>query len=95
MRFAFAATVLAAFASSVIASNCIPGLYYCGKSLIAVGKYHAQIDLAVFDAGKQLISNGLGDLFYCAGGNSGIIQWKAYCGNGCFDAGRDRSDYCS
>ncbi|KFY44048.1 hypothetical protein V494_01672 [Pseudogymnoascus sp. VKM F-4513 (FW-928)] len=88
------ATVVAVFAASAIADNCKPGLNYCGKTLRAVGNYQAQIDQAVFDAGQQLLNNGLGDLFYCVGGNNGVIRWKSHCGNGCVDGGRDHSDYC-
>jgi hypothetical protein len=38
MQFALVATVLAVFATSAIADNCTPGLNYCGKTLMAVGK---------------------------------------------------------
>ncbi|KFZ04216.1 hypothetical protein V502_10319 [Pseudogymnoascus sp. VKM F-4520 (FW-2644)] len=100
MQFPLIATVLAVFATSAIADNCTPGLNYCGKTLMAVsspflGKYQPQIDQAVYDAGRQLLNNGYGDLFYCVGGNNGVIQWKAFCSKGCVDAGRGDSDYCN
>lgn len=38
MQFPLIATVLAVFATSAIAENCTPGLNYCGKTLMAVGK---------------------------------------------------------
>ena len=38
MQFPLIATVLAVFATSAIADNCTPGLNYCGKTLMAVGK---------------------------------------------------------
>ncbi|OBT72001.1 hypothetical protein VF21_08589 [Pseudogymnoascus sp. 05NY08] len=94
MKFTLVATVLAMFATSAIADNCTPGLNYCGKTLMAVGKYQAQIDQAVYDRGQQLLNNGLGDLFHCVGGDNGVIQWISHCCNGCVDAGRGHSDYC-
>lgn len=38
MQFPLIATALAVFTTSAIADNCTPGLNYCGKTLMAVGK---------------------------------------------------------
>ncbi|KFY21536.1 hypothetical protein V493_07329 [Pseudogymnoascus sp. VKM F-4281 (FW-2241)] len=95
MQFPLIATVLAVLATGAIAENCTPGLNYCGKTLLAVGKYQPQIDQAVYGAGKQLLNYGKGDLFYCVGGDNGVIRWKAHCGKGCVDGGRGDNDYCS
>ncbi|KFY25952.1 hypothetical protein V491_01539 [Pseudogymnoascus sp. VKM F-3775] len=93
MQFSLIATVLAVFATGAIADNCTPGLEYCGKTLLSVGKYQEQIDQAVYDAKQQLLDNGKGDLFYCIGGDNGVIQWKAHCTE-CIDAGHGKSDFC-
>lgn len=38
MQFSLIATVLAVVATGAIADNCTPGLDYCGKTLLSVGK---------------------------------------------------------
>ncbi|OBT65214.1 hypothetical protein VE03_04687 [Pseudogymnoascus sp. 23342-1-I1] len=94
MQLQFIAAALAVFTTGAIAGNCTPGLYYCGRTLMTVGKYQPQIDQAIYDAGKQLLDNGNEDLFYCIGNDNGLIKWSAYCSAGCFNAGHGKSDYC-
>ncbi|KFY77063.1 hypothetical protein V499_03468 [Pseudogymnoascus sp. VKM F-103] len=94
MQFTLLAAALAVFATGAIADNCKPGLFYCGSTLVSKGKYQAQIDQAIHDAGQQEIDNGKDDLFYCVGGNQGVIDWQKRCAGGCIDAGTDKSDHC-
>lgn len=64
------------------------------KVLYIIGNYQPQIDQAIFDAGQQEIDNGKEDLFFCDGGDNGIINWTTRCSGGCVDAGPGNSDHC-
>ena len=86
--------LLALASNGVLARNCTPGLNYCGRSLLNIGKYQPQIDQALADAGAGEANGGADDLFYCVGGTNGVIRYVRYCSNGCHDAGSGASDYC-
>ncbi|KAK2757014.1 hypothetical protein FQN54_004983 [Arachnomyces sp. PD_36] len=94
MKLTLLATALAAFTAGAIADNCVPGLFYCGSTLVGKGNYQGQIDQAIHDAGQPEIDNGANDLFYCVGGDSGVIDWQRLCTSGCIDAGAGNSDHC-
>ncbi|KIM41490.1 hypothetical protein M413DRAFT_149604 [Hebeloma cylindrosporum] len=59
------------------------------------GKYQGQIDQALADNGIREVDNGRSVLFFCQGGNSGVIQFVKDYGVGlCVDAGAGNSDHC-
>jgi len=85
-----------AFASCALANNCTPGLDYCGLTLLHKGNYQAQIDQAIADAGVPEVDNGKSALFFCEGGDNGVIKFIEECTVGkCVDAGTGESDYCA
>jgi hypothetical protein len=119
MKTTLIATTLVILAAGATANNCKEGLYYCGQTLLDIGKkstfkrhsvkvlwentkevlyiignYQPQIDQAIFDASQQEIDNGKEDLFFCDGGDNGIINWTTRCSGGCVDAGPGNSDHC-
>lgn len=62
---------------------------------LRVGNYQSQIDQALFDAGVQEVDNGKAGLFFCEGGNNGVIRYLQSCAVGnCVDAGKGKSDHC-
>ncbi|KAJ6585994.1 hypothetical protein B0H19DRAFT_1060168 [Mycena capillaripes] len=65
------------------ARNCTPGLNYCGRTLLEIGKYQPQIDQALADAGQGEADGGADDLFSCVGGSNGVISFIQFCNNGC------------
>lgn len=55
------------------------------------GNYRAQIDQCLFEAG--VTDNGKA-LFYCEGGDSGVIAYLQSCGQVCVDGGNGNNDAC-
>jgi hypothetical protein len=111
-----AVLISALFATAVSSRNCKPGLFYCGSTLISIGKrnknqsgslniyvltdqsrctgnYGGQIDQAMYAAGKPFVDASK-TLFYCVGGDNGVIAYVNTCGV-CQDNGADRSDKCA
>ncbi|KIM41489.1 hypothetical protein M413DRAFT_27828 [Hebeloma cylindrosporum] len=85
-----------AFAGFALARNCTPGLRYCGSTLLDIGNYQGQIDQALADAGVQEVDNGKSALFFCQGGDNGVIQFIRECTVGqCVDAGTGNDDHCA
>ncbi|KAJ7669608.1 hypothetical protein B0H17DRAFT_877044, partial [Mycena rosella] len=70
-------------ATGVFARDCTAGLNYCGRTLLDIGHYQTQIDLALFDANQGEANGGSDDLFHCVGGDDGIILFLRFCVNGC------------
>ncbi|KAJ6490043.1 hypothetical protein C8R45DRAFT_1097005 [Mycena sanguinolenta] len=60
--------------TGAIARNCTPGLDYCGRTLLDIGKYQPQIDQALHDAGAGEANGGADDLFHCVGGTAVLIN---------------------
>lgn len=58
------------------------------------GKYAAQIDQALRDAGYKAGTDGDNFLFNCVGGPNGDISIIQNCILGCHGAGSGNSDYC-
>ncbi|XRM47638.1 hypothetical protein ABZX51_010607 [Aspergillus tubingensis] len=87
--------LLAVLAPFAAARNCKTGLNYCGWNLLNIGKYGAQVNGAL-DAAHQPTDDAhiRESLFHCNGGDNGDISFITYCGGGCKDGGKDRSDYC-
>ncbi|KAJ7471624.1 hypothetical protein B0H11DRAFT_2237182 [Mycena galericulata] len=86
---------IACFATIAHASNCNPGLTYCGSSLISKGNYQGQIDQALFCAGVVEVDSGHSSLFFCEGGDEGVISYVGQCAVGkCVDGGSGVSDHC-
>ncbi|KAJ7476447.1 hypothetical protein FB451DRAFT_1087230 [Mycena latifolia] len=80
--------------TSVVARNCTPGLNYCGRTLLEIGKYQPQIDQALADAHQGEADGGADDLFGCAGGPNGVITFIRFCNNGCKTEPTGVSDVC-
>ncbi|KAJ8058578.1 hypothetical protein OCU04_012755 [Sclerotinia nivalis] len=81
--------------TNTLARNCTPGLNYCGRTLLSIGKYQPQIDQSLADAGVGEADGGADDLFHCVGGSNGVISFLKYCVNGCKDEGSGVSDVCN
>ncbi|KAJ6475379.1 hypothetical protein C8R45DRAFT_1009964 [Mycena sanguinolenta] len=86
---------LLVLATGAIARNCTPGLNYCGRTLLDIGKYQPQIDQALHDAHAGEANHGNDDLFHCVGGDSGVITFIKYCANGCHTKPSHVSDVCN
>ncbi|KAH8685827.1 hypothetical protein BGZ60DRAFT_543000 [Tricladium varicosporioides] len=92
-------TVLAFLATAVVARNCTPGLEYCGKTLQGSSNaistnYQAQIDQALFAAGKTG-QDWQNSIFHCVGGNNGVISYVTFCPQGCHQNPTGVSDVCN
>ncbi|KIM41485.1 hypothetical protein M413DRAFT_27825 [Hebeloma cylindrosporum] len=84
-----------AFVNCALARNCTPGLSYCGSSLLTIGNYQGQIDQVLSDYAIKEVDNGKSVLFYCIGGNTGVLQFVKDCGVGnCLSGGSAKSDGC-
>lgn len=59
---------------------------------LQTGNYRAQLDQAMCDVGR-CGQNSDNSLFYCIGGDSGVIQYNRGCSR-CVDGGSGRNDYC-
>jgi hypothetical protein len=59
-----------------------------------IGKYQAQIDQALSDAGVPKTNGGKADLFDCIGGDNGMIKYLKSCA-GCINGGQGNSDFCA
>ncbi|MCJ1286466.1 hypothetical protein MMC26_005811 [Xylographa opegraphella] len=98
MKVTLAISGLTFLLGSVMASNCKPGLQYCGSTLLSVGNYQGQIDQCYYDVvgeGYEAPNGGKNMLFGCEGGRSGVIKYFKTCAAGCHDAGSGKSDYCN
>ncbi|KAJ4401335.1 hypothetical protein N0V91_007999 [Didymella pomorum] len=91
-----AALTLAATTPLVSARNCKTGLDYCGRGLLNIGNYEAQVEQALKDKDRPTDQKHRDDaLFYCKGGANGDIEFQSFCGeNRCVDGGSDNSDWC-
>ncbi|KAJ7892654.1 hypothetical protein B0H13DRAFT_2665636 [Mycena leptocephala] len=86
---------LLVLATGAIARNCTPNLDYCGRTLLEIGNYQAQIDQALHDAGVGEADGGADDLFHCVGGANGVITFLGFCANGCHTNPIGVSDVCN
>ncbi|KAF2628418.1 hypothetical protein BU25DRAFT_339449 [Macroventuria anomochaeta] len=78
------------------ARNCKTGLNYCGRALLSIGNYKAQVNQALKDEGQPTDQKHIDDaLFYCKGGDNGDIEFQSFCGEGrCISGGDNTRDYC-
>ncbi|KAJ7116882.1 hypothetical protein C8R44DRAFT_627391 [Mycena epipterygia] len=95
MKTAYILAGLASLAALTSASNCTPGLTYCGSGLISKGNYQGQIDQALFCAGVVEVDSGHSSLFFCEGGAEGVVSYVTSCAVGkCIDGGSGKNDHC-
>jgi hypothetical protein len=59
------------------------------------GNYQPQIDQALADAHAGETNGGRDDLFFCAGGTNGVIDFIQFCNNGCVTKPTGVSDVCN
>lgn len=73
----------------------LPSSLHVPDEALLIGKYGAQVNGAL-DAAHQPTDDAhiRESLFHCNGGDNGDISFITYCGGGCKDGGKDRSDYC-
>ncbi|TFK32963.1 hypothetical protein BDQ12DRAFT_728174 [Crucibulum laeve] len=106
MRLIDSLIILAVASSTAFASNCTPGLNYCGSTLLYIGDYSDQISQHLHDISGQPGSPfiGVNDnpydniLFECIGGSAGIIKFKEECdssGKTCNNGGGGKNDFCA
>ncbi|KAJ7506150.1 hypothetical protein B0H11DRAFT_2220065 [Mycena galericulata] len=88
-------TSLLVLVTGAAARNCTPGLNYCGRTLLEIGKYQPQIDQALADAYQSESDGGADDLFSCVGGPNGVISFIKFCDNGCDTKPAGVSDVCN
>ncbi len=74
----------------VIERNCTPGVYYCGKTLMAISEYKALIIRAIDSSDTNGWENML---FKCLNSSTGEIQLAQKCDN-CVGGGAGQNDYC-
>ncbi|ATY64880.1 hypothetical protein A9K55_005225 [Cordyceps militaris] len=95
VKFLAVAAALAAVAAPVTAKNCVSGLYYCGKGLLAKGAYLDQIYASLINAGVPFTPEYIyRSLFFCQFGDKGEIYFIALCNGVCKIAGGGESDSC-
>ncbi|CAG7558351.1 unnamed protein product [Fusarium equiseti] len=76
------------------ASNCTPGLRYCGYVLLRVGNYKEQIIQALRAEGQDFDWRAINTSYFdCLGGSNGDIKWLSNCRT-CVDNGYGNSDTC-
>ncbi|KID60058.1 uncharacterized protein G6M90_00g030540 [Metarhizium brunneum] len=79
----------------VFARNCIPGVVYCGQTLIDIGAYHEQLFQANHCAGAPRTDHDIrSSLYYCVGGDGGVVNYMKVCSTGCKDNGPGNNDSC-
>ncbi|KAF1992656.1 hypothetical protein P154DRAFT_452545 [Amniculicola lignicola CBS 123094] len=99
LTIASATLAIASFAHLAVASDCTPGIKYCGYNLLAKGEaqnYAEQIrvQLMIEWQDEKDPDNINNSLFACRSKNSALM-WMWKCENGCVDGGPGQHDYCA
>ncbi|KAI1078638.1 hypothetical protein F5B20DRAFT_581993 [Whalleya microplaca] len=95
VNFILTAIALGASLSAVaIADNCVDGIYYCGYNLLKKGNYFQDIYNSLSNAGQPHDDAHTNQsLFFCKGNDD--VPFTAFCGAGCHDGGKGKSDSCN
>jgi hypothetical protein len=101
MKYFSAAVVvtLALMADITAASNCKPGLNYCGKTLKKIGDYRDLLANVHYVLGAPWISEGDQALYECVRGapwaSYGVVRYIGQCPRTCIAGGSNEDDFCA